>query len=157
MGKAPPRHQGEKEEPHPCGPPPPRPGWEEGKWGTKDVHGPRSGTQRTRRHGARDPAPETSPARSRPGPSPGRAEEAAPPTLRDARGEAASQPGSLSLSGPSPAPRVGGEGQPTLQSRLTTVPGLSTRRPASAKGLGRGGGRGGEEKLTFFMAAAMSS
>lgn len=90
-------------------PAPTRPGWEEGKWGTKDAHGPCSGPQQTRRRSgqrprSRDQPSKTPPQRGRVG----RAEAAAPPALGNARGEAASHP-VLSALRTLPSPLWGGQ------------------------------------------------
>lgn len=104
---------------------------------------PRSGPQadpkarrpdtRSRDRPRKDPAP----AWAR-----GEGRAAGPPALGDARGEAASHTWSSTLSGPSPAPS--GASRPAVaDGRL--VPRQNPRRPAAARGLGRGGGGEGEE------------
>ena len=69
-------------------PPPPRPGWEEGKWGTKDVHGPRSSPQRTWRRGGQRPRSRDQPCKIPPQPESGEGREgsAAGPGGRSGRG-----------------------------------------------------------------------
>lgn len=49
-------------------PAPTRPGWEEGKWGTKDARGPGSGPRQSQRRGGRRPGCPDQPCKTPPQP-----------------------------------------------------------------------------------------
>lgn len=151
-GKGAAQTPGRKEEPHPCGPPPPHAqAGRRGSGAQRMRVAPAQVPGKAKGAAAGEPAAQTSPARPRPSPSARRAEETAPPAPGDARSEAASHPvlsalGTLpsSLRGERPAAATGNQS-----------PGRADEGPRLQRGWGEAGG--GEEKLTFFMAAAMSS
>lgn len=146
-GKGAAQTSGRKEEPHPCGPPPPH-----GQAGRRG-----SGAQRMRmapaqvpsRPGgaaARDPAPETSPPRPRPSAGawggPRRQRRRPWGTL----GERPRHTRSSALSGPSPAP----SGAANLQERRATSPQVDPAKARVCEGAGaRWQGGGGDSRSSW--------
>ena len=157
-GKGAAQTSGRKEEPHPCGPPPPH---------AQAVGGGESGAQRmrttpaqvpkpTRRLGGRRPRSRAQP-RKDPAPTrergEGRGGRAAGPGGRSGRGRVTHLV--LSVLGTLPGPLRSIQ---TCSRQRATSPRAEPAKARVREGAGaRRRGRGGEEKLTFFMAAAMSS